>query len=184
MGYSSILKLINQGDFSEAKKRMNEYIDGNEVNEEDLKLLIDYYNATNSLFAGRILYRIQCSMGKYFDAYETFVSLLSKTMRKELSLADCVELADLPTVERMTEDIIEKLEDDLDIPQSLIVSQIYDILEPKLYAAKQEKDYELIARMANNIWFEELKSSHYLYETAKSCIKVKDPLAEKVLQKM
>lgn len=185
MGFATVMSLIKQGDFSEAKRVMNEYIDENKIKEDDIAIVSNYYTSTRSSYAGYILYKMQCAYGQYFEAYKTYVRLLEICLRKrDISLKDAFSKADDNIMYDILIDFKEQLENDIDIPQSLIVSEIIDVLVPRINNSSISNKDRLLADIAELMWFEELKTSEYLYEIAVACLEADSELAEKLFLKV
>jgi len=134
---------------------------------------------------GYVFFKALIKKHRYFEAYDMYMGLLKDCpIKREISFKEVIEDAPIDQIECMYKDIILRLQGDIDILQSLIVSEIVDVLVPELWATRDEKKYAMIAKLASLIWFEDLKNSNYIYELAVSCEKVDNDLAEKLYLKL
>ena len=76
------------------------------------------------------------------------------------------------------------LDEDMDIPQSILVSDVVDSIVPVIWNLQDDSKYEMIANLSKKIWFGDLKNSEYIYYLAYSCARVDDDLAEKLYLKL
>lgn len=185
MKLTSVLELIKDGDYQQAKSMLMETINKGDISEEELKVLDKYYNNNKNSYVAYVLYKAQCSVMQYFQAYNTYMDILRSCERKrDISLHEAVDNASYEDIELMYNDLILKLQDDIDIPQSLMVSEVVDILVPAISKRKDSRKYCMISNMASLIWFEDLKKSNYLYDLAFACEKEDNELAEKLYLKL
>ena len=148
--------------------------------------MLDKYSLKNkNHYVGYVYFKALIKKHRFFEAYDMYINLLRECpLKRELSFKEVLQDAPLDQLEMMYNDLILKLSDDIDIPQSLIVSEIVDAIVPELWSLTSEKKYSMIAKLASLIWFEDLKNSEYIYELAYSCEKVDNELAEKLYLKL
>ena len=185
MNFLSVLELIKNGDYQNAKTLLFEILDKGEISNEEIDMLEKYYMKNKNNYVGYVFFKALVKKHRYFEAYDMYINLLKDCpIKREFSFKEVIQDAPLDQMELMYKDIILRLQIDIDIPQSLIVSEIVDVIVPELWSTRDEKKYEMIANLASLIWFEDLKNSNYIYELAVSCEKVDNELAEKLYLKL
>ena len=185
MAFSVILDLIRKGDFAQAKADLLSVIEAGNLKEKDVETIKKYYEKSNSPYVAYILYKSQCCCGLRIDALDTYLKLLQQCSRKrDVSLIDILEGASNEEFKEIYNEIINRLSEDIDIPQSIIVSDIVDVIVPEIWNRYGDEKYEMIANLAEKIWFEDLKNSDNIYWLAYSCEKANSELAEKLYLKL
>ena len=185
MNFLSVLELIKNGDFQNAKALLFEILEKGEISNEEIDMLDTYYMKNKNNYVGYVFFKALVKKHRYFEAYDMYMNLLkSCPLKKDYTFKEVLEDAPLDQMELMYKDIVLKLQGDIDIPQSLVVSEIIDVLVPELWSTRDEKKYSMIAKLASLVWFEDLKNSNCLYELAVSCEKVDSELAEKLYLKL
>ena len=185
MNFLSVLELIKEGDYKNAKELLFEILDKGEISNDEIDMLDRYYSKNKNHYVGYVFFKALIKKHRFFEAYDMYIDLLRECpLKRELSFKEVLKDAPLDQLEMMYKDLILKLSDDIDIPQSLIVSEIVDAIVPELWSLNSEKKYSMIAKLASLIWFEDLKNSEYIYELAYSCEKVDSELAEKLYLKL
>lgn len=185
MAFSVILDLIRKGDFAHAKTELLSVINDGNLKEKDVNTIKKYYEKNNSPYVAYILFKSQCCCGLRLDALDTYMTLLQQCSRKRnVSLSDVLAGASDKEFKEIYDEIISRLSDDIDIPQSIIVSDIVDVIVPEIWNRFEEEKYGMIANLAEKIWFEDLKNSEHIYWLAYSCEKANSDLAEKLYLKL
>ena len=185
MAFSEVLECIRKGDFTQAKIELKTVIDDGRVEPKDVEVIKKYYSKNNSPYVAYILYRVQCSCQMVNDAFDTYMLLLRQCTRKrDVKLSELLDKANEEEIEGIYNKLISLLEDDIDIPQSILVSDVVDCIVPAIWNMKNENKYKMIASIASHIWFGDLKNSEYIYYMAYSCANVEDDLAEKLYLKL
>lgn len=185
MAFSTIIDLIRKGDFAQAKADLISVINEGNLQLKDVETVKKYYKKSNSPYVAYILYKSQCCCGLRLDAVDTYMKLLQQCSRKrDVSLTDALDGASNEEIKSIYDFFIDKLSDDVDIPQSIIVSDIVDVIVPVIWHKFDEEKYNMIANLAELIWFEDLKNSEHIYLLAYSCEKANSELAEKLYLKL
>lgn len=185
MAFSKILDLIRKGDFAQAKADLLSVINEGNLQIKDVNTIKKYYDKSNSPYVAYILYKSQCCCGLRLEALDTYIKFLQQCSRKrDVSLLDMLVDANNEEILELYEGIIDKLSDDVDIPQSIIVSDIVDVIVPIIWEKFGEEKYNMISRLAELIWFEDLKNSEHIYILAYSCERANSELAEKLYLKL
>lgn len=185
MAFSKILDLIRKGDFAQAKADLLSVINEGNLQIKDVDVIKKYYNKSNSPYVAYILYKSQCCCGLRLEALDTYIKLLQQCSRKrDVSILDMLVDTNNEEIQEIYEAIINKLSDDIDIPQSIIVSDIVDVIVPVIWEKFGEEKYNMISRLAELIWFEDLKNSEHIYILAYSCERANSELAEKLYLKL
>ena len=185
MAFSKILDLIRKGDFAQAKADLLSVINEGNLQIKDVNTIKKYYDKSNSPYVAYILYKSQCCCGLRLEALDTYIKFLQQCSRKrDVSLLDMLVDANNEEILELYEGIIDKLSDDVDIPQSIIVSDIVDVIVPIIWEKFGEEKYNMISRLSELIWFEDLKNSEHIYILAYSCERANSELAEKLYLKL
>lgn len=185
MAFSEVLECIRKGDFTQAKTELKIVIDEGKIEPKDVENIKKYYSKNNSPYVAYILYRAQCSCKMVNDAFDTYMLLLRQCSRKrDVMFSELLDKASEDEIKNIYNKLIAMLEDDIDIPQSILVSDVVDYIVPVIWDMKNEDKYQMIASIASHIWFGDLKNSEYIYYMAYSCANVEDDLAEKLYLKL
>jgi len=120
----------------------------------------------------------------YFESYNIYMELMKmQVKKKDITFRDVVEGASDDDIVKICKDIIKRLDED-GIVQSLLISEVIDIIIPRLWENKKEEKYDLISQIAQKMWFGDLKNTQCLYEFAYSCSKNDSELAKKLYLKL
>lgn len=185
MAFSEVLECIRKGDFTKAKAELKIVIDEGKLAIKDVQTIEKYYAKNNSPYVAYILYRAQCSCQMVNEAFNTYMLLLRQCSRKrDAKFSELLDKANDEEIVAIYNKLIDMLEDDIDIPQSILVSDVVDYLVPVIWNMNDNDKYKMIATIASHIWFGDLKDSQYIYYMAYSCANVEDDLAEKLYLKL
>ena len=185
MSFSEVIQCIRKGDFAQAKAEIKTVIEEGKLTVNDVNTVKKYFEKNKSPYVAYILYKAQCSCNLKYDAFDTYMMLLGQCQRKrDAKLDEIFATASEEEVKEIYSKLINMLDEDMDIPQSILVSDVVDSIVPVIWNLQDDSKYEMIANLSKKIWFGDLKNSEYIYYLAYSCARVDDDLAEKLYLKL
>jgi len=184
MSFSKVLECIKKGNYVEAKTEIYTLLENGAISDEDILALEKYYNEGKSPYVGYFFYKALCSKNKYFEAYNVYMELMKlQIKKKDINFYDVSKGASDEDIMLICEDIEKRL-DEYGIVQSLLISEVIDVIIPRLWENKNDKKYDVISNIARKMWFSDLKNTQCLYEFAYSCSKNDSELAKKLYLKL